>query len=646
MQITREAEIENEYLIAQGYSLLFDQILRLRAKNQNHHMKELILVVAKKEQKEEKANQLKQLLYGGFTYNGIHYSRFGKSASQGKQGITVFVSDDIFEELYTITQMDMEIHNCVISKYEAQRCLPFSSCTILPDYMPNIVIIGEYEKVLERQLVKYVVERQREFTDKDTGKKGTYNSREIEEGYKDIKLSPFDGCGCHEKEFMEKVKETLCLDYSPIGSQIRMPMMKGYSVYIPFKALLHEWGYEYITDIYGKRHNIDTIDCIWNTSMFKGHKQFQEKYGNQAWTKYMETVDKYEYKLGINKYSHHIKNLNKKTRMNFQYLQCLDLWNPKYIDYYQHGEIGSYDILAKENAGKIISIARYTADLFEKIIKGDKFYTYKFMGVQNTEDYEPESKYLEAVLINDVMLKDPAVKQFIYRKLKKSIDEAKVGKIYADGFYHTLVGDMIGYLQYAVGESPIGCLKAHEFFCETMTEGDCLSFRSPLVDPSEVNKVTIVTNEITRKWLSHFKDQDVVMLNMYDLSLPQQGGADCDGDIVFLCNDPTIVSSKIEKSVIIDINDKAMAIPQKYNKENLIEYELMTRDSRIGEITNAATSIENKYTDDENIRKLYSDYASLLRIFQGQNWPLYTAMCIANAVNLEIRGVIRTGCVR
>ena len=44
----------------------------------------------------------------------------------------------------------------------------------------------------------------------------------------------------------------------------------------------------------------------------------------------------------------------------------------------------------------------------------------------DTSDYEPESKYLEAALINDVMLKDPAVKQFIYRKLKKSIEEAKV----------------------------------------------------------------------------------------------------------------------------------------------------------------------------------------------------------------------------
>ena len=63
------------------------------------------------------------------------------------------------------------------------------------------------------------------------------------------------------------------------------------------------------------------------------------------------------------------------------------------------------------------------------------------------------------------------------------------------------------------------CLKAHEFFCETMEKGDCLSFRSPLVDQSEVNQVKIVSNEITDGWFSYFKDQDVVMLNMYDLSL-------------------------------------------------------------------------------------------------------------------------------
>ena len=613
--IPRDEEIKREYLISQGDSLLLDQIERLRGYKAKH-INEIVIVVAKKNPKHEE--HLRHILRDGFIYNGVHYSRFGKSASQGKNGETVFVCDEIFDELYRITQMDIEVEECVISKYEAQRCLPFSSCTLIHNYMPNIVIIGEYEKTLENQLIKYVVERKKEFIEKETGKKKTYNAREIEEGYKDLKLSPFDGCGCHEYGFMKTVSEQLDLDYEAVGVQVRLPFVKGYSVYVPFRKILKEWGQEYITDIYGNKHHIDDVDCIWNISMFKGHKLFKEKYGSNAWIEYMNTVNKYQYKLGISKYSHHIKNLNKYTRMNFQYLQCLDLWNPKYIDCFENKNMLDYDILNPSNDGKIIELAKYSTSLFERIIKGNKFYTYKFMGINNTEDYEPESKYLEAALVNDVMLKDPAVKQFIYRKLKKSIDEAKVGKIYCSGFYHTGVGDMIGYLQYAVGLEPIGCLKERELHSGNFDSGDIVSFRSPLVDPSEVNKIKIAHNEMTSKWFGHFKNQDIVMFNMYDISAPQQGGADYDGDIFFLCNEPVVINSKIDKNIILDIEDKVTAKPKKYNKENIIEYEVMTRDNRIGEITNVATSIENKYTTNEEIKELYSNYSSLLRIFQGK----------------------------
>ena len=79
-----------------------------------------------------------------------------------------------------------------------------------------------------------------------------------------------------------------------------------------------------------------------------------------------------------------------------------------------------------------------------------------------------------------------------------------------------------------------------------------------------------------------------------------------------------IVASKIEKPVILDIEDKQTARSRDYTAENLVEYEVMTRDNRIGEITNVATSIENRYTTDENLKKRYSDYCSLLRIFQGK----------------------------
>ena len=110
VSLDRKKEIDNEYLITQGTSLLFDQIERIRG-FKTMHIKELILVVAKKNPKQEK--YLRDILNNGFTYNGIHYSRFGKSASQGKVGITAFVSDDIFEELYMTTQMDIVIDECV-----------------------------------------------------------------------------------------------------------------------------------------------------------------------------------------------------------------------------------------------------------------------------------------------------------------------------------------------------------------------------------------------------------------------------------------------------------------------------------------------------------------------------------------------------
>ena len=83
VKIDRDTEIDKEYIIAQGDSLLFDQIERLRGKKSSH-ISEIILVVAKKNPKQEE--QLRYILDVGFTYNGIHYSRFGKSASQGKIG--------------------------------------------------------------------------------------------------------------------------------------------------------------------------------------------------------------------------------------------------------------------------------------------------------------------------------------------------------------------------------------------------------------------------------------------------------------------------------------------------------------------------------------------------------------------------------
>lgn len=520
--LTLDREKDLEQIVAQSDSPLFQQIERLRG-YPAEFINEFVIVEAKKNPSKE--DVLRDLMRNGFTLNGKHYKRFGKSASQGKNGITCFVIDDIWDELFKISQLDVPVDEVVISKQEAYRCLIFSSCTLVKGYIPRIVIIDEFKKVLPHQYIRYVVEKPKEIIDKETGEWKTINSREVEEGYRDLTLNVFDGCGCHEREFSERISDAIGLDYTAIGAQVRLPYVKGYSVYVPFRKILHSWGVDTITDVYGKVHNVDDIDCIWNTSMFKGDGYFRDAYGNDAWTEYNKSLEKYEYCLGISKYSHRTKDLHVCSRLNYQYLQCLDLWNPKYIEAFNNGFKG-YDSMNPDDQGEIIKIAKQTTDLFEKIILGDKLYTLKFMGISDTTGYDPVGHQVEACMINDIMFEDPAVKRQIHQKLKKSITQAKYGKIYASGFYHTVVSDMIGQLEYAAGYDVVGCLNAGEFYCKTLPEGDVLSMRSPLMCPSEVNKVKIVNNYLCEKWFGQFKDQDVVMLNMQDISAPQQGGID------------------------------------------------------------------------------------------------------------------------
>lgn len=609
-------ENEDKYLIRQQDTPLFRQIALVRGYDTNR-INELIFVQAKHNKK--RRPQLEKLLKEGFQYNNISYVRFGKSSSQAKDGITVFINKDYYKEIMERSQLGVKIDKCVVSKYESYRCLIFSACQFVEEKLPHIVIVDEYTKIIPNQYVRYAVEKDVEYIDKDTKEKKIFkNQRVIEEGYKDIKISPFDGFGVHTKKMSDIWGKYLDLeDYTHIGYQIRLPILKGMSIEAPIQDIFADMGVSEIVDIFGVSHKVEDIDCIWNTTMWKGYGIFKENFGNNAWNEYIDRVNKYGFKLGISKYSHHTKDLNLRAKMNFQYLQCLDLQNPKYLKHYKSKD-DKYNILDDNNWGKIINIAKYTTDLYEKIIKGNKLYTLHFLGINESNLDDVNGKYIKAILTNDIMLKDPCIKSMIKRKLDKAITQMKFGKIYTDGFYHTITGDIVGYLQYCAKKTVKGCLNAGEFYCKTLPLGKCLSFRSPLVDPSEVNEVNIVENDITNKYFENFKDQDICMINMYDLTMPQQGGCDADGDSFYLCCNDIIKNSKIHKPIVVDVEDKKTTDAVDYNLDSIVNYECNSRDNRIGEITNIATSILNSHTEDKNWQKINADNVSLLRLYQGK----------------------------
>ncbi|NFF77312.1 hypothetical protein FCV38_10050 [Clostridium sporogenes] len=601
-----------------------DEILEL-LKNEKDKLKQLqkidefIFVEAPKRNKKS----LKKILREGFYYNNEKYIRFGKSASQAKNGITVFVKAKYYYEMFERSQLGVPIKKCVISKYEGYRNLILSACEFCEGDLPYIVMIDDYEKIIPQQYIRYVEKEDVEFTDKNTGEKKTIkNKKVVKETYMDVELTPFDGMGVHTEETGKKWSKSIGLKYLPISYQIRLPFMKGMSTEAPIKEVFEEWGITEITDMFGKVHQVKDIDCIWTKSMWKGCSIFKENFDNEAFVTYMKRLKKYNYCLGFSKYSHEVENLNLYSRSNFQYLQSLDLWNDKYVQYYNDKSKNKanekFDFMKEENHGKIINIAKYSTDLIDRIVDEDKISTLKFLGVSNTGIHNAESNFMKAMLINDDMFYDVCIKKYIKRQLEKSINQMKYGKIYTKGFYHVAVGDIKGFLEYACGKDVRGCLKEKEFFATEMQKGECLSMRSPLVDPSEVNKIKIVSNEWTDKYLPYFKNTDVCMLNLYDISLPQQGGMDLDGDIIYLCQDSVMINSVIDKPIIVDTIDKVTADPVEYNLDNIIIYECNTRDNKIGEITNIATSIRNKVPYNENQERFFDDLVSMLRIYQGK----------------------------
>ncbi|MBE7897201.1 RNA dependent RNA polymerase [Paenibacillus polymyxa] len=572
------------------------------------YIDDMIFVEAPKNKKKDK--HLEHIIRNGFIFNDKKYVRY----SIGSDGVTNFVVEDISEVLIEASQLGVTPDTVVTSKYEAQRNLLFTSCTFVEGRPPYIVIIDEYKKTLKDQYIRYAKLTPMTGVDKKTGKEYSFTDKKIEEGYHDVEISPFDGFGVH-KPHVSKM-------FDVVLGQIRKPFMKGVSVEAPIEEYYAERSVTHIVDVFGKSHRVEDIDCIWNVSMWKAYGLFKKTFPNTAektpWDEYVKRTEKYGLEqIGISKYSHDKSKSPLKTRMNFQYLQCLDLDNPKYIESFNNKD-KEYDILDIKNDGKMVKLARYTTDIFEKIINGDLFYTLKLLGIGDTQGYTSTSNYINAILTNPIMINDPSVKSSIRRLLDKQIKEAKQGKIYVDGFYHTGIGDIIGYLEYAAGLPVVGCLKAGEIFVKTLPVGEVVSFRSPLMDVSEVNKVNIVENEITKKYFDYFTNQDIVMFNMYDLSLPQQGGADLDGDGFYLCNDMSIIDSVIQRPIVIDVEDKATSKSLKYNIDAIVKFELNSRDSRIGEITNTATSLINQRSEDEKTISFNKDSIAFLRLAQGK----------------------------
>ena len=90
------------------------------------------------------------------------------------------------------------------------------------------------------------------------------------------------------------------------------------------------------------------------------------------------------------------------------------------------------------------------------------------------------------------------------------------------------------------------------------------------------------------------------------------------GDLVFVTDNITMMKG-VQRNlpIVINIDDKATALELEYNRASVINYMLMSLDSRIGEISNVATCYLNKQTKDEKQKDKYNDFVNLLSVING-----------------------------
>lgn len=612
---------EQKYLIKQSDSQLLRQIRIATGKKNKYNP--YIIFVDIRGGKSDKEN-LEKLLKEGFVINSVKYILSERSASMTRNGILSFVDESISEEINERIGMGVNVETTVLSKYMAYRGLSLSSCHCIEHWMPKIIVVPDFEQIIPNQNIKYAVDETIYFTDKD-GKEREWNQKVIKEGTKDISINTFDGMGICHPRIMEEIKNILGVETSMTSIMLRLPYFKGMIHQMDYSEYFKENGIRFITDIWGWKHNVDDVMIIATESMYKGYKYFNKTNSHKDWEDYWERFKKYNYCFGVAKWNFTIDEEPVYTRANYQILQDLELPIEDFSTLYQK-----------------------SVDWIDKIISGDKFDTYCFLGLRYDRTHAL-NEYVKAITLNPIMLKEEGVRNYLISLFKKSINEMKCGKIYLKSTFKYISPDLIMFLEY-LGNLPIkGCLNAEEFWTKGINgvyKGEYAIERNPHLAQSEHAVMRAVDNSQIKRWCSHLNN--VAMVNSKSIITARLSGCDFDGDLVNVIDDKTFIKGiQRDLPIVIDAEDKITALEEKNNIENIIKLVFRTMHSLIGETSNCATSYYNKNvfykgSDKENVltygkyvdelgnlsdvpitdvkrKQKYLDYINLLSVCNNKN---------------------------
>lgn len=486
----------------------------------------------------------------GFSINGTKYKRLLGTNGGIKNSTIVFVSERLSDELKRRVENGRDTtKEIVTAKLEAYKALTCSAST--PVSLPNgILVVNDAETNFLSDIVY--------LTDEDEGEPVMTELKAQE-----INLDASDGYGIMLPSLAEKWSKELDLDYLVSGVNTRFSFEKGMVFTFDFIEFAKNVAHNYIVkDAWGNDVDVRYVELILTTSMVKLWDSYS------SCNDYIQTSVKNGYTFGIAKTCP--KALENTRNLNYQFIQSYDL-----------------------NDEQIEELISPTMNEIKDVLRGDWRKTVLFLkgsGLNGENISKIDDDFIKAIMIDHRIIDDPFVQSSIYQLIRNRINEAKVGVLKVHGNYSIISGDPYLLCQSMFGLEPTGLLKAGEIYNKYWV--DCgaeklACFRAPMTCHNNIRLVKPVGNDKTNHWYQYMNA--CTILNNWDTTTYALNGADFDGDLVMLTDNPTLVNNLKPLPALVCAQRRAQkSLP---DEADFVRSNIDSFGNDIGQTTNWITSM-------------------------------------------------------
>ncbi len=600
--------------------------------------------ITRRKVKEIEPSDLRIELYNnGFVCDGIKYIEYKRSASRARQGSTLFIRADLYNEMMKWSHMglsfekDEQVDLTSLRAYEAltmsgiESTVNIDTKTILmiEDATSTFTAMVSSTEINNNQLI--------------TATKDCQITNTIWDGQSLLDVSIFDEAG--------------------YTNQGMMLLRNRFYKSCAFNTNLQQWfkdnNIDVVYDMFGCEHKASDIMMITTPSSLKLFK-FAYKIGSKQecfdfWVKNAGS------KFGIVKTEHSSK-FNEVNQLAYQYINSLPLTE------------SDIDALYGEFERNYINNIRYDDQAFLNHI-----------GIKDDSSTHSHF-YNDLVSINPEILKTQELKNWRYSIINHYKERLKKGKIkLTETDYCTVVGNPFEMLQASILptgkqtdiDNMIHPLEGWQISCNAYDNGfELAGFRSPHICSGNVVHCTNIIDDNISQYFNFSKN--IAVLNSINTDFLNRGqGSDFDSDSYeFTSNHIIVEKAKECQQFPTPVNNTGGGYTRQLQNNSSFKADVDNKlsENKIGEIVNLSQVLNSYYwdylyqgTDKTLLDEIYDDISKLSTLSQieldraKKGYTLDTAKCLKSirkkpyikkgeklksfrAINSNIQAEIETAC--